>query len=371
MSSKLLGDKLFALIVAILVVGGAAIFLSAALGLLARESSSIAHLALTQLVLGLVPGLIVLAALRLCPPKLLEQSVLPFFIFALIATALVFVPGLGHHSNGASRWIDLGPITVQPAEFLKIATILMLSLYLAKIRTHISSMRVGLLGFLGIVGAPALLLLAQPNTSTVLVIGATATALYFIAGARLRDFAILLVIAMVGLGALVATRPYLMNRVETFLHPDQNALSTGYQIQQSLIAIGSGGVGGRGFGQSVQKFNYLPEPVGDSVFAVYGEEFGFIGTVLLVLLFTAFAARGFTIAAGASSAFHAFAATGLTLLITLSAFMNIGAMLGIVPLTGLPLPFVSHGGTALLGALASVGIILHVAGHRSKKKLAD
>ncbi len=371
MSSKLLGDKLFALIVAILVVGGVSIFLSAALGLLAREGSSIAHLALTQLVLGLVPGLIVLAALRFCPPKILERGVLPFFIFALIATALVFVPGLGHHSNGASRWIDLGPITVQPAEFLKIATILMLSLYLAKIRTHISSLRIGLLGFLGIVGAPALLLLAQPNTSTVLVIGATATALYFIAGARLRDFAILLVIALVGLSGLVATRPYLMNRVETFLHPDQNALSTGYQIQQSLIAIGSGGVGGRGFGQSVQKFNYLPEPVGDSVFAVYGEEFGFIGAVLLVLLFTAFAARGFTIAAGASSAFHAFAATGLTLLITLSAFMNIGAMLGIVPLTGLPLPFVSHGGTALLGALASVGIILHVAAHRSKKKLAD
>lgn len=368
MSSKLLGDKLFALIVAILVVGGASIFLSAALGLLARENSSIGHLALTQLLLGLVPGLFALAFLRLCPPKWIEQGVLPFYIFALLATALVFVPGLGHHANGASRWIDLGPITVQPAEFLKIATILMLSMYLAKIRTHITSLRTGLLGFMVIIGVPALLLLAQPNTSTVLVIGATATALYFIAGAPPRDFAILAIIALIGVGGLVATRPYLMHRVNTFLHPEQNALSSGYQIQQSLIAIGSGGIGGRGFGQSVQKFNYLPEPVGDSVFAVFGEEFGFIGTVFLVLLFTAFAARGFTIAAEASSAFGSFAATGLTLLITLSAFMNIGAMLGIVPLTGLPLPFVSHGGTALLGALASVGIILHVAAHRTKKK---
>jgi cell division protein FtsW (lipid II flippase) len=159
-----------------------------------------------------------------------------------------------------------------------------------------------------------------------------------------------------------------MNRVQTFLDPSENALTTGYQIQQSLIAIGSGGLVGRGYGQSVQKFNYLPEPVGDSVFAVFGEEFGFLGTVLLVLLFTAFAARGLMIAADAANTFGALAAAGLTLMITLSAFMNIGAMLGILPLTGLPLPFISHGGTALLSVLASVGIILNVAAHRTKKR---
>ncbi len=371
MSSKLLGDKLFALIVIILVVGGTSVFLSAALGLLARENSSIGHLALTQLLLGLVPGITALCFLRFAPPAWIEKAVLPVFIGALILTSLVFVPGLGQHANGASRWIAVGPLTVQPAEFLKIATILMLSLYLAKIRTKIADMRYGLLGFGVIVGVPALLLLAQPNTSTTLVIGFTATALYFVAGAPLRDFAILLCVAIVGAGALVATRPYLMHRVQTFIHPEANALSSGYQIQQSLIAIGSGGVMGRGFGQSVQKFNYLPEPVGDSVFAVFGEEFGLLGTILLVLLFTGFAARGFAIAAGAATAFGSFAATGLTLLITVSAFMNIGAMLGIMPLTGLPLPFVSHGGTALLAALASVGIILNVATHRPKRKARD
>ena len=128
---------------------------------------------------------------------------------------------------------------------------------------------------------------------------------------------------------------------------------------------------GRGFGQSAQKYNYLPEPVGDSVFAVYGEEFGFLGTVLLVILFTAFATRGFAIAAQSANAFGTYAATGLTLLLTISAFMNIGAMLGIVPLTGLPLPFVSHGGTALLAALASVGVILNVAANRSKRKTLE
>lgn len=368
MRNNLFGDRLFALIVAILVIGGAAIFLSAALGFLARENSGIGHLALTQLMLGLIPGLIALFIIRLTPPATIERFVLPFYVASILLTALVFVPGLGHHTNGATRWIDLGPITVQPAEFLKIAVILMLALYLSKMRHKVGEMRYGLLGFGVIIGVPALLLLAQPNTSTVLVIGIAASAMYFVAGAPLRDFLILALAATVLLAGLVATRPYLMHRVQTFIHPEHNALSTGYQIQQSLIAIGSGGLLGRGYGQSVQKFNYLPEPAGDSVFAVYGEEFGFVGTVVLVLLFAALAMRGFAIAAGAASVFGSLTATGLTLIITMSAFMNMGAMLSIMPLTGLPLPFVSHGGTALLAALASVGIILNIAAHRPKRK---
>jgi cell division protein FtsW len=192
--------------------------------------------------------------------------------------------------------------------------------------------------------------------------------MYFLAGAPWRDFAIMVIGSIVALVALVYMRPYLRERVMTFVHPKDNAQTTGYHIQQSLIAIGSGRITGRGFGQSVQKFNYLPEAESDSVFAVYGEEFGFIGTVLLVVLFVAFAMRGLIIASGAASIFGTLAATGLTLLITFSAFMNIGALLGIMPLTGLPLPFISHGGSALMAALASVGIILNVAAHRPKRR---
>ena len=244
----------------------------------------------------------------------------------------------------------------------------MFSLYLSRVKDKIKDWRYGLLPYGVIVGLPAVLLLAQPNTSTVLILAATTAALYFLAGASWRDFAILALIAVVVLGGLVMMRPYLMKRVQTFIHPAHDSLGTGYQIQQSLIAVGSGQLLGRGFGQSVQKFNYLPEPVGDSVFAVFGEEFGFIGSVILVLLFTAFATRGFAIASEAKDAFGSYAATGLTLIITLSAFMNIGAMLGVMPLTGLPLPFVSHGGTALLCALASVGVILNIAAHRTRKR---
>lgn len=366
---RLSGDRLFALIVLILVVSGIAMFASAALGLLARADGAPWRLAITQLLLGLLPGIAALVAIRFMSPKLLLKGILPLYIGSIVLTALVFTP-LGLTTNGATRWLDLGLVTVQPAEFLKIGVVLMLAAYLANMKAKIREFRYGLVPFGLIVGIPCVLLLMQPNTSTVLILGGTAVAMYFLAGARLRDFAIIAVVGLIGISALVATRPYLMHRVQTFLDPSQNSLTTGYQIQQSLIAIGSGGMLGRGYGQSVQKFNYLPEPVGDSVFAVFGEEFGFLGTVFLVLLFTAFATRGLMIAAEAANTFGALAAAGLTLIITLSAFLNIGAMLGILPLTGLPLPFISHGGTALLCALASVGVILNVAANRTKRRRA-
>jgi cell division protein FtsW len=365
---RIFGDRVFALIVAILVIGGAAIFLSAALGLLAREGASIGRLALTQLAIGLVPGVLALLTIRFAPPALLMRAVPFFYVFALILTALVFVPGLGVHAGGATRWIDVGPLTLQPAEFLKPAVILMLALWFSKAKDKVGEFRKGLLPFGIILGIPVILLALQPNNSTILVMGATGLALFFLAGARLRDVGLIILAGIAFVAIALVFRPYALERVKTFIDPSADGLGSGYQIQQSLIAIGSGGMLGRGFGQSAQKYNYLPEPVGDSVFAVYGEEFGFLGCVLLVLLFTAFATRGFTIAAEAATAFGSYAVTGLTLLITISAFLNIGAMLGIAPLTGLPLPFVSHGGTALLAALASVGVILNVAAHRTKRK---
>lgn len=365
--THIFGDRLFALIVISLIVIGTATFLSASLGLLARQNSNLGHLAVTQLVLGLIPGIMLLVFLRLIKPSLIQKWALVFYVCSLLLTVLVFVPHIGVHANGASRWIDIGPVTVQPAEFLKISVVLMFALYLSKMKSKLHDYRYGLGGFAVVVGIPCLLLIMQPNTSTVLVIGATSAAMYFVAGAPKRDFLLLGVTALVGLGLLILIRPYLLQRITTFMNPSHDSLASGYQIQQSLIAVGSGGLLGRGYGQSVQKFNYLPEAVDDAIFAVYAEEFGFVGTVLLLLLFVAFATRGLFIAASASSLFGTLVATGLTLIISISAFLNIGAMLSVFPLTGLPLPFISHGGTALLATLASVGIILNVASHKGKK----
>ncbi len=362
---QILGDRLFVLIVTVLVLGGLAMFFSASLGLLAREGGSLTSIATSQLLLGLIPGVIALVWIRFMPSKWIAKATIPFYVFTIFLTLLVFTP-LGLHLNGATRWIDLGFTTLQPSEFLKIGVILMLGGYLSFAGKSIQNIRSGLVPFCAIVGIPCLLLLAQPNTSTVLVLGTTCAVMYFLAGAPWRDFAILAVMTVIGLTALVMMRPYLMDRVQTFLDPSADAFNSGYQIQQSLIAIGSGGIMGRGYGQSAGKFNYLPEAVNDSVFAVFGEEFGFVGATFLILLFLGFAARGFRIASEAATSAGAYIAIGLTLMIVLSAFLNIGAMLGVLPLTGLPLPFMSHGGTALFATLCAVGIILNVAGGKRR-----
>ena len=156
-----------------------------------------------------------------------------------------------------------------------------------------------------------------------------------------------------------------MDRITTFMHPDEDSLGSGYQINQSLIAIGSGGWFGRGYGQSIQKFEYLPEPIGDSIFAVYAEEFGFVGSLLLVLILAFFTFRGFKIATQSSDLFGMLLVVGFMTLIVTQAFLNIAAMAGIAPLSGLPLPFISHGGTALLTTLAALGIVLNVSKYQN------
>ncbi len=260
MFSRLSGDRLFALIVLILVVGGLAMFASASLGLLARAGESLWHVVLGQIFYGLIPGGIALIFLRFIPSKWITRSVFPFYVFSLLATLAVFIPGLGHHTNGATRWIQIGPATIQPAEFLKIAVILMLSAYLAQAKDHIKDLRTGLLAFALIVGIPTVILIAQPNTSTAMIIGATCCALYFLAGAPWRDFAIIAATAIIGLALLVAIRPYLLSRVMTYIHPSDSSssLSSGYQIQQSLIAIGSGKLVGRDTGKAYRNLITCP-----------------------------------------------------------------------------------------------------------------
>lgn len=362
---KTSGDRVFFTLAALLALGGFAIFTSATLGLLARESSSISQDLLVQAGLGLGGGFIALLVARAIPLALLKRFALPTFILTLILTALVFVPGIGLTANGATRWIDLGFTTVQPAEFLKIGFVLALAAWLAPRARNLSNPRVGLGPFLLFLTAPAALLLAQPNTSTTLLIIVTGTVMYFAAGAPWRDLGILAIIAIIGLTAIVVARPYVLDRVHTYFNPAADSLGKGYQIQQSLIAVGSGGVLGRGLGQGVEKFNYLPEPRGDSIFAVYAEEAGFVGAILLVGLFLALAARGIVIAGDSRDLFGGLLALGLSFLIIFQAFINISAMLGILPLTGLPLPFVSHGGTALLATLLSCGLILAVAARKT------
>lgn len=358
------GDRIFFMLVIAIALAGLAIFSSATLGLLARESSSVSQDILLQAGLGLGLGFLALLIARAVPLAQIKRFAPYLYGASILFTALVFVPGLGFHSGGATRWINLGFTTVQPAEFLKIGFVLALAWWLAPRARQLADQKKGLFPFIALLVVPAGLLLAQPNTSTALLIFITGAVMYFVAGAPWRDFGVLALGLVFALGVVILMRPYVLERVKTFLYPSENSLSSGYQIQQSLIAIGSGGLFGRGFGQGVGKFNYIPEPDGDSIFAVFAEETGFVGATLLLALFIALAARGIVIAGTSRDLFGGLVALGFSFIIILQAFINMSAMLGIIPLTGLPLPFISHGGTALMAVLIMCGFILNVAAHR-------
>lgn len=358
---KLSIDRPFLIIVLLLALGGFAIFISASLGLLAREGASFARVAFTQLTFGLIGGGIALIIASNIQYRFWRTHAFWIFIGACIFSLFVFLPGLGLEFKGAHRWIAVGPhFTFQPSEILKLAYVLYLATWLSGLRKHVGDWRYGLLPFLGVSAVIAAILLLQRDTDTLLIALTAGLAMFVVAGANSRDIAVTFLLAFLALGTVIIARPYVMERIQTFLNPGSDPLGASYQIQQSLIAVGSGGLLGRGFGQSVQKFNYLPEPIGDSVFAVAAEEFGFVGSITLIGLFLAFILRGLRIAGRAKDPFGALLATGIVCLIGVQAFWNIAAMLGVVPLSGLPLVFVSHGGTALLFALLASGVVLNI-----------
>lgn len=273
---------------------------------------------------------------------------------------MVFIPHVGLTLNGARRWISIGSLTIQPSEFLKIAYILYLATWLSGAKSKIKDIRYGLIPFGIITAITGAVLLLQPDTDTFAIIAVSGIAMFLAAGARLRDIAIIVLTGILGLAILVAYRPYLADRFTTFLNPNDDPRGSSYQIRQSLLAVGAGELVGRGFGQSIQKFGKLPEPTSDSIFSVFAEEFGFLGSASLVIVYLIFALRGLWVAARSPDLFGALLATGIIVLITTQSFLNIGSMLALLPLSGLPLVFVSHGGSALLVALGAAGILLSV-----------
>ncbi len=353
-------DKPLLVLLALLVVGGAFVFASAAFGLLGRGEAHITSVAFNHLGLGLGLGSVALAVCAFIDYRIWRRFAPHIFIASLVLTALVFIPSLGMMHGGGRRWLMLGDFTFQPSEALKFGAILMAAAYYSAIRTKAADMRWGLGGFLALIALPSILLLLQPDLGTLGIICMSVLAVYIAAGARLRHVALVFVIAIIALGTLAFMRPYVMERVMTFVNPAQGQLDESYQIRQSLIAIGSGGFWGRGFGQGVQKFTYLPEPMGDSIFAVAGEELGFVGASGIVLAFAAFALRALTVSARSYEMFGALLGIGIATYLGAEAFINIAAMLGLAPLTGVPLTFVSQGGSALLVSLAAAGVLLSI-----------
>jgi len=357
-------DKTLALLLGVLIVAGSLIFASAAFGLLARGTTGMSRVVFSHLVLGVGFGLLVLVITANIDYRRWRPLSPYLFVAALCVTALVFLPHIGMSHGGGRRWILIANMSLQPSESLKIAGVLIAAAYFAAIRGKVASIRWGLGGLLAIVAGPAVLLVLQPDIGTLGVIVIGIGTVFIAAGARLRDIGVLICIGLLSIGALAIAKPYIRDRVATFFHPSQGQQAEGYQIKQSLIAIGSGGILGRGFGQGIQKFTYLPEPMGDSIFAVASEELGFLGASLLILGFLGVALRGFSVSARAPDLFGALLGMGISSYLVSEAFINIAAMLGMAPLTGIPLTFVSQGGSAMLISLASAGILLNISRSR-------
>lgn len=350
----------------ILIVGGFFIFSSASLGLLARDEIKFSNVAFSQTFGGLFLGSIACLAFARIDYHLWKKYAFLLFIGSILLTLLVFVPGIGMEHGGAKRWVNLDFVSFQPAEFLKVAFIIYFAAWLSRLKDKVATFSWGLLPFIIFFVILGSVLLAQPDTDTFAVIVFAALAMFIASGAKWRHILIIIISGIAVLTVLYFTRPYIKQRIEVMLNPSINNQTSGYQLNQSLIAVGSGQIWGRGFGQSIQKFHYLPEPIGDSVFAVAAEEFGFIGTSVIIGLFVMFGLEGLKISSRSKDDFGRLMSLGIVILIISQAFINIGGIIGILPLTGIPLPFVSHGGTALLIALVEVGIVMNIS--RSARK---
>ncbi len=306
---------------------------------------------------ALVLGVVAMLALSFLRPEKLQKAAAPLFLLGIALLAAVFIPGLGVESYGAKRWLDLGFFTVQPSEYAKYAMAVFLAAFAAKRGVHTFPRA---LFFLASAGVVCLLLLMEPNMSVTLCVGAAAFALLFAAGAKPSHLIVILVPVVICGVALVVAEPYRVRRLLAFLDPWASPLDEGYQLIQSYYALGSGGLFGVGLFASRQKYLFLPFAESDFILSVIGEETGFFGVLGVLSLFAVAVTRGALIAVRARDRFSCYTAAGITALLGVQVLMNAAVVCGAVPPTGLPLPFVSSGGTSLVCSFAAVGVLLAV-----------
>jgi len=353
-------DYVLAWLVIALILAGLAILTSASVVLSQEKFNSSYYFIKHQLINGLLPGILFLFIGLRINYRFWKKIALILLILSIVLLILVFFPQFGYSYGGAKRWLALGPLTIQPAEIAKLAFILYLAALLDKKKEEINNIIHGLFPFLIVVVVLTVLLMLQPDFSTLLIIVFIGFAIYFLAGAKISLIATIgAIVALISL-ALIKIAPYRAQRLTVFLHPEIDPQGIGYQINQALLAIGAGGLFGRGLGHSVQKFLYLPEAIGDSIFAIAAEEIGLLGTAVIIFLFLALGYRGFMIAKNAPDNFSKLLAGGIVFWIVFQAFMNISSICGLIPLTGVPLPFISYGGSSLAITLAGIGILLNI-----------
>jgi cell division protein FtsW len=283
-----------------------------------------------------------------------------FIIACFVLLILVLIPGIGNERNGSRSWIGVGAFSIQPSEFMKLAMIAFLAKYLSERQKLITSFKKGLVPSLGLAFVAFSMIMLQPDLGTGTVMMGTCVVMIFIAGARVSHFGFLGLLGVAGFVGLIASAPYRIQRITSFLDPWSDPQNSGFQIIQSLYAIGPGGLFGLGLGESRQKFFYLPEPQTDFIFAILSEELGFIGGSFILLLFALLLWRGIRIALGAPDLYGSFLAVGIIAMVAIQVMINIGVVTGLMPVTGITLPFLSYGGSSLTLMLMAIGVLLNI-----------
>lgn len=353
-------------VVFLLLILGIVILTNASMVFSQERVGTTTYYLIHQIIFGIIPGIFFGFVAFKLPMSFFKKWSLLFILLSSILMALVFIPGIGVSSGGATRWLNIRIGTFQPSEILKLSFFMYLSAWLAsrlekiKKENKKKNWQGTLAPFLFILVVITLLLEFQSDATTLGVIIIASIILYFSSGTPIWHIPAIALLGAAGAVLLVIFEPYRIERILVLLGLKSDPMGVGYQIKQILIAIGSGGIFGRGLGMSQQKFGFLPQPMSDSIFAIFAEEAGFIGCLILIFLFLFFLWRGLTIAKKANDKFSQIFATAISCWICIQAFINIGAMSGILPLVGVPLPFVSYGGSHIFSELIAVGILLNI-----------
>ncbi len=318
------------------------------------------HYFLRQLIWVLI-SLVVFWFVTKIDYRSLKKFAVFFLFFSIILLLLVFVPGLRSEYGTARSWINIAGFSLQPSELVKLSFLIYLATWLEAKKGELNSFSSGIFPFLAILGVISILMLAQPDMGTLFIIGFTAMVVFFAGGGKVSHIFIAILLAGLVLAIMLSfNSSYQSDRFKCLKDPSYSAQDKCYQINQSLIAVGSGGWFGRGIGQSRQKFMYLPEVWGDSIFPIIAEEIGFVFSTLLMLLYLFIFYRGLLIARGAPDLYGSALAVGIVVWLAVQTFLNIGGMINLIPMTGVPLPFISSGGSAMLANLIAMGILINI-----------
>lgn len=314
----------------------------------------------------IVTGLIFMFCAYILKPSYIRTMAIPLLVISFVLLILVFAPNIGISAGGARRWLRLWPSTFQPSELVKLSMVVFLAWYMSRPEYRTDRFRSFLIPVSTLAGFQ-IAIIKQPDFGAAMSLAILTFAMLFISGMKLRYLASLFVAAL-PVVAMLIMEPYRLKRVTSFLNPWADPQGSGFQLVQSFIALGSGGLTGVGLGNSQQKLLYLPESHTDFIFSIIGEEFGFFGVTAIVLLFLILFLKGIAIANRTQDRFGYYLAIGLSLMIALQALINFAVATGLVPTKGLPLPFISYGGSSLLVNLIAVGMLLNISRSRQERK---